>query len=273
MEQTSLELKVKKEVGSYLTSFENLFQNLSIEDHSKEESKSTITHIDFLQLRENRQFENNHKVYESIINHDIKEFEKYSNKKEVDKILIELDISLDSLLQECIQNKILNKILSGRISKNSTRQGSIDEKIQLETCHNTSQKYGIMIEKLSVDKYRGTTDGEILEKSVHFDKRLKSFDGRVSGKMEGWLFAKVVFGTGGHQDNVFKEVEVLINWCIHVYKRKNHEIFIILIDGDNHIKVKKIQEKYKEYDLFLIVNHIQFQEYIVLNYPFISDSI
>jgi hypothetical protein len=104
MEQTSLELKMndsqeeaEKEVGSYSIPLENLLKNLSIEDHPKEEA--IITHIDFQKMRENRQFENNRKVYESIFNHDLKEFEKHTNKKEVDKILIELNISLESLLQ------------------------------------------------------------------------------------------------------------------------------------------------------------------------------
>ncbi len=268
---------------------EILFQNLSIKDDDSllpSPKRAEIITIDFLKLRENRQFENNRHVYESILHHDMKEFEKHTNKKEVDKILTELDISLETLLQECIQHKILNHILSGRISKNSTRQGSLDEKIQLETCNHTSQKYGIIIEKLSVDKYRGTIDGEILEKSDKFDKRLKSFDGIVYGKMKGWIFAKVVFGSGGHQDNVFKEAEVLIDWYT---KRKNDvsanlllpfggakeddETLIILIDGDNHHKVKKLKEKYKEQNQILIVNHIEFQEHIIENYPFISDNI
>ena len=53
-----------------------------------------------------------------------------------------------------------------------------------------------------------TKDGRILTnkeyKNSGLEKKdsLKSFDAKLSGLVKGWVFAKVAFGKGGHQDNV-----------------------------------------------------------------------
>jgi hypothetical protein len=55
----------------------------------------------------------------------------------------------------------MNKILSGRISKNSSRQGNIDELIQI---NELSNKYNIIIEKLNITDYIPMKDGLIISK-------------------------------------------------------------------------------------------------------------
>ena len=69
------------------------------------------------------------------------------------------------MLEECRQKELLNKILSGRISKNSSRQGTKDENLQLFTCNILSNKLGIKIENLSVNEYRPDCQGNIVYNS------------------------------------------------------------------------------------------------------------
>lgn len=72
--------------------------------------------------------------------------------------------------------------------------------------------------KLNVKDFRPTKDGSIIDdkamKLLQNKKSdcLKSFDGKISGKIDGWIFAKVVIGNGGHQDNVFEEADVFCKW-------------------------------------------------------------
>lgn len=60
---------------------------------------------------------------------------------------------------------------------------------------------------------------------------LKSFDVKINGKIAGWVFAKIVIGNGGHQDNVFEET------CN--FGDKN-DIYIVLIDTNLKIKFESI---------------------------------
>ena len=93
---------------------------------------------------------------------------------------------------------------------------------------------------------------------------MKSFDGRIRGKVEGWVFAKVVFGTGGHQDNVFEEADTLCEW-VNTFGNINH-IYVALIDTDLHVKFIVLKEKYQNVSNLIIANHVEFQEYIQNNY-------
>ena len=59
-------------------------------------------------------------------------------------------------------------------------------------------------------------------------------DAKLSGLVKGWVFAKVAFGKGGYQDNVFSEAHEFGEWVekhgrddkIYIY------IYIMLIDTD-----------------------------------------
>ena len=83
------------------------------------------------------------------------------------------------------------------------------------------------------------------EKKILKDECLKSFDGKISGKLFGWLFAKVVFGSGGHQDNVFEEADNLCCW-VKKFHRDSENLFVILIDTDLEDKFNKLKSKYHE---------------------------
>ena len=163
------------------------------------------------------------------------ERQKNNNNIAIRKIQ-ECNITEKQLLDECKNNIILTSVLAGRIAINASRQGIKDEIIQLDTLNITSSKLGINIIKLSSNLYRQTKYGEILnnieikKRNINLRDCLKSFDAKISGKISGWIFAKIVIGSGGHQDNVFEEAYNLCKWIIKFGDKK--DIYIILIDTD-----------------------------------------
>lgn len=206
------------------------------------------------------------KIEDSNLTNDI-------NIEEYKRVLIELlnyNITENELLNECKTNIILKSILAGRIAINASRQGIKDEVIQIETLNITSSKLGINIIKLSPNLYRPTKLGEILinteikKRNINLSDCLKSFDAKITGKISGWIFAKIVIGSGGHQDNVFEEASNLCEWII----KYNYigKIFIILIDTDLKNKFDFIKNKYSNIDNLIIGNHIEIQQYFIDNY-------
>jgi len=245
----------------------------------------TIHVLDCKNLREERQRINNEMVFDSIQKNDMKSFYKYINVKELDRVLSEQNMckdihngagdlfDADKLIQYSRENKRFARLLSGRISKNASRQGTKDEELQLSTCHLTTSKYGVYIENLTTTAYRPTKCGSIIsgdqcvsvasEDTTKFMKNdcLKSFDGRISGKISGWIFAKVVYGMGGHQDNVFEEAHTFCHWVKNFGKAD--QLYVVLIDTDLVAAFQTLKNAFVGIDHLLITNHVDFQKYIV----------
>ena len=233
-------------------------------------SKIEPIKIDIFSIRENRQINNNLLALECIKN---KIFTKNINIKEYNKFLLELksiNITEENLLEQCETNNIIKLLLADKISINASRQGTKDESLQLDICKSTFLKCDIILKNLSATSFRPTKNGEILDKNelkkrgIKNEDCLKSFDARFSGKINGWIFAKIVIGTGGHQDNVFEEALTLCEW---VSKYGNTlDLYIILIDTDLAVKYNNLIEKYKIISNLLIGNHLKIQQYIIDNY-------
>ena len=227
--------------------------------------------IDYLNLRNERQNINNNKVINAIKSRNMNDFNDNINKKELDRVIEEINISIDELINKCIKDDILCKITAGRISKNASRQGTTDEALQLEICNSTTSKLGVFINNLTSTAFRPTKDGKIVSKSEMEDKKIskdmcmKSFDAKITGKLKGWIFAKVVMGSGGHQDNVFEEADILCNWVLN-YGKNYDELFVIMIDTDNNIKLNIIKNKYINVKNLIIVDHYDFQTFIIDKY-------
>ena len=102
--------------------------------------------IDFKNIRIERQKYNNNLIFKLIKEENIDELIKISNKNELDRVLEETNLNIIELISLCKSNDIMNKILSGRISKNSSRQGNIDEIIQINTIKDFSINYNIIIQ-------------------------------------------------------------------------------------------------------------------------------
>lgn len=223
--------------------------------------------IDIISIRDNRQNKNNLLAIESIKEGNLT---KNINIEEYKRVLVELNITESDLLEECKNNINFTKLLAGRISKNASRQGSKDENLQLNICKTTFSKCGINLNNLSSTSFRPTKNGEIVNKKeltnrkIKKDDCLKSFDAQFNGNINGWIFAKIVIGNGGHQDNVFEEAYTFCEWVVK-YGNKL-ELYIVLIDTNLIEKYNNIITKYEKYSNLLIGNHIKVQQYIIDKY-------
>jgi hypothetical protein len=225
--------------------------------------------VDFSTLREERQRVNNNIIYDIIKSKDLVELKKKCNTKALNRILIDLNISLEELIEECEKSNILAKMTAGSISKLASRQGCKDETVQIETCHKTASKYNININQLPNDALRPCKDGSIITReqfNLIADKNscLKSFDAEITGVIQGYLFAKVVYGSGGHQDNVFEEAYTFADW---VGNFGNPELlYVLLIDTDLTTKFQQLKIKASGQKNLIVVNHIEFQQFIIDTY-------
>lgn len=229
------------------------------------------TTIDFKNKRDFRKDQNIKIVSTSIENNDLETFYKNINKKEYERTLIKLEMNKDELFKKCKEDKDFRVLLSIHISKIASRQGIKDETEQLEVCGQTAQKFDIVIKKLNSKELRPTKDGRIISESemksqkIPKDRCLKSFDAEIAGNMNGYITAKVSYGKGGHQDNVFDEMDHYANWWKQ-YRDKADDILVILIDTDLENKFNAIKQKYCNTKNIMIFNHIEFQQYLIDTY-------
>jgi hypothetical protein len=230
----------------------------------------------FKDIRKLRQTGNIKTVYESLRNGDIKTVRKDINPKAYERYLEYLEITEEELLIKCKDDRLFAKSTSMNISKKSSRQGSKDETEQLRICNIIAEKCGVSIKNLNQTELRATKDGSILSKDemkirkISKDCCLKSFDAKISGKFSGFITAKVVYGNGGHQDNVFEEMDNIAEWW-KKYKSESEDFLIILIDSDLIKKITTIKEKYSNLNNVKVFNHVEFQEYMI-NIYYIDES-
>lgn len=242
-----------------------------------EHSKPKPIEQNFKDIRAVRQTNNNKIIYESLQKADLKEFYKNINQKEYKRTLEDLELTEADFVSKCKDDNLFAKLASRIISKNASRQCSKDEIEQLRTCNITSQKCGISIKNLTATEWRPTKDGSIVSndvmkiKQIQKNSCLKSFDAMISGKISGFIVAKVAYGNGGHQDNVFEEMDTIAEWW-KKYKSESEEFLIILIDTDLITKITSLKAKYNNVNNVKIFNHIEFQHYIISTY-YIDESI
>lgn len=231
----------------------------------------------FKDIRNVRQTNNNKTVYESLRGGNLKKLYENINHKEYKRTLGDLGFTKEEFLSKCKDDNSFAKLASIHISKNASRQGGKDETEQLRTCNLTAEKCGVSIEKLTTTAFRPTKYGSIVSKQemrkeiISKDCCLKSFDAKISGKINGFISAKVTYGSGGHQDDVFEELDTLAEWW-KKYKSGSEELLIILIDTDLIDKTTTIKKKYNSVNNVKIFNHIEFQQYMISEY-YIDESI
>jgi hypothetical protein len=231
----------------------------------------------FKDIRKVRQTINNQTVYESLRKGNLERLYKIINHKEYNRTLEDLKLTEEKFVSKCKDDDLFARLASRNISKNASRQGSKDETEQIRTCNLTAEKCGVSIENLSTTGLRPTKDGSIVSKQemknkgITMDCCLKSFDANISGRINGFISAKVAYGSGGHQDNVFEELDTLSEWW-KKYKSESEELLVILIDTDLINKFTTIKEKYRSVNNVKIFNHIEFQQYMISKY-YIDESI
>ena len=128
---------------------------------------------------------------------------------------------------------------------------------------------GVNITNLTATEFRPTKEGkiysgtEIKKMNIQRDCCLKSFDASIDGKITGYLSSKVSYGSGGHQDNIFEEMEILAEWWLK-NKKNTEDFLVILIYTDLNEKFTRIQKKYNKVHNIMVYNHYDFQNYLLL---------
>lgn len=235
------------------------------------QTKTAPIVLDFKDIRSSRQRNNNKIVYNSIKTKNMKMFYDSINEKEFERTLQDLEFTCEEFFKKCNEDDKFCIVICRLISKNASRQGAKDETEQLRTCNITSQQYGINIRNLTATELRPTKDGQILtvsemkQNKVQKDCCLKSFDGKIEGVLNGFIAAKVAFGSGGHQDNVFEEMDTIAEWWKN-YKCGIEETLIVLIDTDLKSKFDRLKEKYNNINNIMFCNHIEFQQFVIDTY-------
>jgi hypothetical protein len=224
--------------------------------------------VNFEDARIIRQLDNNDMIEESLKKDDLETFKKNKNfnTKALKRMLKYAEITEEKFLTKCKEDPIYRKSIIPGISTKSSRQGIRDEDTQLNTCNETARKCGIRIHKLNTIECIPTKDGHIVSKETKKETDcLKSFDGKITGKVDGYITAKVVLGSGGHQDNVFEEMDTIAEWW-KTHRSKTKEIFILLIETNSIKKIDRLKKKYCNVDNVMFFNHIEFQEYMIRTY-------
>ena len=227
--------------------------------------------IDFKDVRTSRQDLNNQLVYNSIKNNDMKSFNENINKKALERSINRTKKNKEELIKKCQVDEIFALEWSASIAKNASRQGTKDENLQLITSNEITKNFNINIQNLSSTAYRPKKSGEIISKKemedneIPYDQCLKSFDGKITGEIEGWIFAKVCFGGGGGQDSVFIEANYFSEW-VKTHHNNENNFYVLLIETDLIKKLNALKEKYKDIKNLFIGNHYEFQQYIIDQY-------
>ena len=226
-------------------------------------------------LRNGRQQENNKLALQAILNKSCDDA-SMCNTKKYKRLLSHLNLTANEFYKQCSENSILLKTAGFSISIDSSRQGSKDERLVLDTCNKTAKKLGIKIDNLSSVAFRPMKTGVILtnkevkelKKNGKFSNNnnsLKSFDAKISGKVNGWIFHKLCYSNGGHQDNVGKECFEMAEW-FQKYK-KSEDLAVLLIDTDRQKELQQLKTSVHDpQNGLIVVNHIEFQQYLIDNY-------
>jgi hypothetical protein len=223
--------------------------------------------VNVFDLRNERQKHNNLMIAQELCSNSpsYSDLEKIANIKAVDRLLSELEIDYDNFLTACSDNIIYSKTVAVAIAKNATRQGKKDEAFVINGIANALKEYGFNIRSCGVNEYRPCKNGQMLS-NTEFRKQklnkdvdaLKSVDGIFDGPKSGYLFAKIVIGGGGHQDNVLHEINQYIDWAKQY--GESDKIYVMLIDGKEFVILKQ-----KQTDNIWVVDHIEFQEKLIGN--------
>ncbi len=220
--------------------------------------------VDFKKLREERKYSNYTNV-QKIISSLNKPKDIHNNKninqKQLTGLLDYLGINLETLVQKCKDETLIIKLTSMIIAKNSSRQGSLDEsmlfKLINDNCNLKIQKLPNSGKKSYSPLRKGTiVSGEYISKNkINKSDLLKSMDGKLTGDRNGWVFAKISYGNGGHQDNCFNEAQEFADWVLD-YGDKNLD-YIILFETDDIVKINNLKKKYQEVENLLICDHYE----------------
>ena len=224
---------------------------------------------DLSTIREDRQKLTNINLAELLCHTETftdKELKPFMNFKELDRLCNVMKLTREDIFSKCSGNYEFALVVAHGCSILASRQGSKDESFVLTEINKETSKVGTTITALNNQDLRPTKDGRVLNKKqfselkkVGFSKLdcLKSFDGIMKGEVEGYIFAKIVYGEGGHQDNVIIESSEFADWA-NEYGDKD-KVYVILIDTDRQRQYNELKDKYDSSNVW-IVDHVELQK-------------
>jgi DNA-binding Xre family transcriptional regulator len=229
--------------------------------------KTTMFVANLTEIRTSRQINTNRCLAEELAYSDVNEknLKKLLNFKALDRLCDLMDCSRKDIYDKCQGNYEFALVVAHGCSVQSSRQGTKDESYVLSKLSTVFEHCGIFIKSLKTDELRPTRDGKLLSKEQFKQSGLtrldclKSVDAEISGRVNGFIFAKVVLGAGGHQDNVFHEATQFGEWAqCHGKKGKK---YVILIDTDQKKSYNNLKSRFDSDDIW-VVDHIEFQQRI-----------
>ena len=206
---------------------------------------------DLSKVRLTRQFKTNNALADAIAHSSViddKDLKKLINFNSLDRLAELLDNDREYIYEKCKSDYEYALTVAHGTAILASRQGSKDETFVLDEINRVSSGYGIYVQSLNNQDLRPTKDGRLLNKKEFkesgLDKLecLKSIDGVINGKVEGYIFAKICFGEGGHQDNVFHEAAHFADWA-HQYGEEG-KVYVILVDTDLTDKFDRLKSNY-----------------------------
>lgn len=221
---------------------------------------------DLSNIRTTRQFKTNTALADAIAHSSEitdKDLKQLINFKSLDRLAELLDNDREYIYEKCKSDYEYALTVAHGTAILASRQGSKDESFVLDEINRVSRGYGIYVQSLNNQDLRPTKDGRLLNKAEFkesgLDKLecLKSIDGVINGNVEGYIFAKICFGEGGHQDNVFHEAAHFADWA-EQYGEEG-KVYVILIDTDLTSKFDRLKFNYDS-DTIWVVDHVEFQQ-------------
>jgi len=221
---------------------------------------------DLSQIRITRQFKTNRDLAESIIHSETisdQDIKHLINFKSLDRLAELLNSDRQSIYDKCKTDFEFALAVAHGTAILASRQGSKDESFVLDEINRVSSAYGIYVQSLNNQDLRPTKDGRLLSKKEFAESGLdkleclKSIDGVINGKVQGYIFAKICFGEGGHQDNVFHEAAHFADWA-QQYGEEG-KVYVILVDTDLTAKFDRLKSNYDS-DNVWVVDHVEFQK-------------
>lgn len=228
--------------------------------------------LDHKNFRKEQQELTNKRIRDALMESDVsdEDLTQLVNFRALDRICDDLNISRNEFYDSMTEKKIAT-ISAHAIAIQESRRGTKAEQFLFNEINNVTSKYGINIQSLGPAELRPTKDGKLMNKKEFKDSGknkdtdcLKSVDGLISGAIDGYVFAKIVHGfeggTGGHQDNVFRESSEFAEW-IKEYGESD-KIYVLMVDTDLDDLFKAIHDKYNSDNLW-IVNHVDLQRKLI----------
>lgn len=228
--------------------------------------------LDHKNFRKEQQELTNTRTRDALMESDVSDenLTQLVNFHALDRICDDLNISRNEFY-DLITEKNLATIAAHAIRIEESRRGTKAEQFLFNEINNVTSKYGINIRSLGPAELRPTKDGKLMSKEEFKNSGkdkdtdcLKSVDGLITGAKNGYIFAKIVHGfdggTGGHQDNVFRESSEFAEW-IKKYGESD-KIYALMVDTDLDDLFKTIHDKYNSDNLW-IVNHVDLQRKLI----------